>query len=306
MKIAFIINSKNKRAATLVPGLEGYFGHADPGGVQFLYTERKKHAIDLSRQAAENGCDFLIAVGGDGTLHEVVNGLLQSNLAPDKYPAVGLLPCGSANDFARTAHISSSIEALGDLIQTNTPQKIDLGQVVLENTGETRYFINIAGAGLGGEVVLKMEQSQGGLGPGIDYFRHILTGFLRYDKKKGVRCTGNCWEWHGPLLQLAVANGRCFGHALCVAPDARLADGLFLVAIFGDLSLWDYLKNLGKLKKGVKIPHPKVTYHNAQHVWLHSEDPCHIEADGEYIGLAPASLRVLPEAIRFLMPPETP
>ncbi|NIM11157.1 MAG: hypothetical protein GTO45_04165, partial [Candidatus Aminicenantes bacterium] len=72
-------------------------------------------------------------------------------------------------------------------------------------------------------------------------------------------------------------------------------------AIFGNLRLWDYLKNLGKLKKGIKIRHPEVNYYQAREVFIESEENCGIEADGEYVGLAPAKLSVLPEAIRFLM-----
>lgn len=304
MKVVFIVNNKNKRAVRVLPELERCCRQTSPAPVQFLLTRRKKHAIDLARRAAENGCDYIIAVGGDGTLHEVINGLLQSSLPAPKCPAIGLLPCGSANDFARTAHISDSVEDLLNLIQTHTTQKIDLGQILLKQTGEVRYFINIAGAGLGGEVVQKMEQSSGLLGPGLNYFWHIFAGFLRYIKKE-VTCTGGSWKWQGPLLQMAVANGRCFGNALCVAPDARLDDGLFQITIFGDLSVWDYLKNLRNLKKGVRIDHPEVTYHKTKEILLESKSPLHIEADGESVGLAPATLRVLPEALVFLMPPGT-
>jgi len=303
MKTVFIVNSKNTRAVKVLPELERYYRQTNPGGVQFLSTERKKHAIDLARQSAENGCDYIIAVGGDGTLHEVINGLLQSSLPATKYPVIGLLPYGSANDFARTAHISNSMEDLLNLIQTQTTQRIDLGQILLEQTGEVRYFINIAGAGLGGEVVQKMEQNSAMLGPGLNYFWHIFKGFLHYVKKE-VSCTSRGWQWKGRLLQMAIANGRCFGNALCVAPDARLTDGIFQVTIFGDLSVWDYLKNLGNLKKGVRINHPEVTYQNAEEVLLECNVPCPIEADGEYVGLAPATLKVLPKAIVFLMPPQ--
>ncbi len=195
----------------MLPGLERHFRQTNPGPVQFLLTRRKKHAIDLALESAENGCDYMIAVGGDGTLHEVINGLLQSSLPAHEYPIIGLLPCGSANDFARTAHVSDSMEDLVHLIETHTAQKIDLGQIVLEQTGEVRYFINIAGAGLGGEVVQKMEQSSGMLGPGLNYFRHIFTGFLRYIKKEvtlyrrelAVAGAGSCkWPW---LMGVALA-----------------------------------------------------------------------------------------------------
>lgn len=303
MKIVFVVNNKNNHLAKLLPSLDHYCRQANLGGVQFIPTLRKKHAIELARQATENDCDYIIAVGGDGTLHEVINGVLQSNLPANKYPAIGLLPFGSANDFARTAHISSSMEELIGRIQCKATQKIDLGKILLHKARETRYFINIVGVGLGPEVVQKLEQSSGVLGPGFNYLRHIIKGFLSYVKKEVV-CTGSKWRWSGRLLQLAVANGRYFGNGICTAPDARLTDGQFQVVIFGDLSIWDYLKNLGKLKKGIKIDLPQVSYHHANEVTIESTDACGIEADGEYVGLAPATISVLPRTIRFLMPPD--
>ncbi|WP_445383638.1 diacylglycerol/lipid kinase family protein [Robiginitalea sp. IMCC43444] len=301
MSIVFIINNKNNRLSKALLALEQYFRQSDKGKVEFLVTEKKEHAIQLARQATETGCKYLIAVGGDGTLHEVINGVMQSDMPATKHPAIGLLPCGSANDFARTVGVSGSIDELLQLIQSGAVRKIDLGQIRLKQTGETRCFINIAGIGLGAEVVQSLEHSSGLLGPGFNYFKHIIRGFLRY-RKKEVHCTGSSWEWKGGLLQMAIANGRYFGNAICIAPDANISDGQFQVAVFGDLSIWDYLKNLGKLKKGVKISHPQVSYYNIREVLLHSKDPCSIEADGEFVGQLPATIRVLPGAISFLMP----
>ncbi|NNE03402.1 MAG: YegS/Rv2252/BmrU family lipid kinase, partial [Eudoraea sp.] len=256
MKIVFVVNNKNNRLAKVLPRLRQYCEQMNLESAQFFSTARKKHAIELAKQATENGCDYLVAVGGDGTLNEVVNGLFQSNLPVNEYPAIGLLPYGSANDFARTAHISNSMEELFERIQSNTTQKIDLGKIILHQTLETRYFINIAGVGLGPEVAQNIEQSSSVLGPGFNYFKHIIKGFFGYVKKE-VSCTSSSWQWEGKLLQMAVANGRYFGNAICIAPSAKLTDGQFQVAIFGNLSIWDYIKNLGNLKKGVKIDHPQ-------------------------------------------------
>lgn len=274
---------------------------SDFGAVEFKHTTGRKHAIELGRNAAVNGCDFLIGVGGDGTLYELVNGLLQSEIPPQDLPVLGLLPYGSANDFARSAGINNSIEELIALILSNSTKKIDLGRIVLKQKQEIHFFVNIAGVGLGPLVVKSMEQSSRVLSPGFDYFRSILKGFLRY-QKTNVSCSCGTWHWKGKLLQMAVANGRYFGNAICVAPEAVLDDGIFQLVIFGDLSIWDYLKNLGKLKKGFKIIHPEVHYYSSKEVVLESEKPCGIEADGEYIGLLPATLSVLPKAISFLMP----
>lgn len=303
MKIAFIVNNKNNRLAKVLTELQHYCQQAKIGRVQFSATRQKKHAIDLARQASENGCDYLIAVGGDGTLHEVVNGVLQSKLLADHYPTIGLLPYGSANDFARTVNVSNAIEDLLALITSNSTQLIDLGKIVLHQARETRYFINIAGVGLGPEVVQQLEASSSVLGPGFNYFKHIIKGFLSYAKKE-VSCTSSTWQWKGSLLQMAVANGRYFGNALCIAPNAQLTDGQFQIAIFGDLSIWDYLKNIRNLKKGVKIKHPQVCYYTSSEVLLQSTDDCGIEADGEYVGRAPATISIVPKAIYFLMPPD--
>ena len=307
MNIVFVVNNKNNRLAKVLPRLDQYCQQMNMGpiamGVQFMSTLRKKHAIELAKQATENGCDYLVAIGGDGTLNEVINGMLQSNMPANDYPAIGLLPHGSANDFARTARISNSIEELIELIQSNTTQKIDLGKIIIQQTQKTRYFINIAGVGLGSEVAQNLEQSSSVLGPGFNYFKHIIKGFLSYAKKE-VSCTSSTWQWKGKLLQMVVANGRYYGNAIYIAPDAKLSDGQFQVAIFGDLSIWDYLKNFGNLKKGVKINLPQVSYYDTNEVLLESNDACGIEADGEYVGLAPATITVLPNAICFLMPPD--
>jgi diacylglycerol kinase (ATP) len=303
MEIVFVVNNKTNRLHKMLPGVIQYVKEVFPGKSVFLYTERKLHAIELARKAAESGCAYLIAVGGDGTLHEVVNGVLQSNLPKKAYPILGVLPCGSANDFARTALITNSIEALTNLIQTNSIQQIDLGKIHLKKTNKLCYFINIAGVGLGPEVVKSLEKSSGYLGAKLSYFRHIIKGFSRYHKKE-VKVTGNAWEWSGKLLQMAVANGRYYGHAICTAPDACLTDGQFQVAVYGDLSIWDYLKNIGKLKKGVKIRHKEVHYFKSDEILIESGQSCGIEADGEYVGTAPAGISVLAASIRFLLPTE--
>lgn len=301
MKVVCIINNKNNRLSRLLPQLERLSQEPSLGSVHLLTTLWAGHAVKLARQATQDGCDILVAVGGDGTLHEVVNGVMQSNIPANAYPALGLLPYGSANDFARSAGISPSLEALKELLRKQLVQRVDLGKIELEPSGDIRYFINIAGAGLSPEVARRVAKSSSVLGPGFNYFKNILNGFVSY-RKKEVTCTAPQWHWKGKVLQLAVANGQYFGNGLCIAPGARLSDGQFRLALFADLSLTDYLKNLGRLKKGVPIAHPQVSYRQVPRVHLESDDACGIEADGEYVGLAPATLSVLPGALRFILP----
>ncbi|WP_373017613.1 diacylglycerol kinase family protein [Muriicola sp.] len=301
MRLVFIINNKNNRLRKNLPGLTDYFQEAYPAQVAFQYTERRKHATELAKNAVEKGCDYLVAVGGDGTLNEVINGIMMSGLAPEKYPVLGLLPLGSANDFARTAGINASWEELDQWIRQGSIRQIDVGRISMQDMRKDRFFLNIAGVGLGPEVVLKMDRTRSVLGPSFHYFKSILSGFWSYRKKR-VQCQSPSWKWEGKLLQMAIANGRFFGNAICIAPDASLSDGQFQVVIFGDLSIWDYLKNLRKLKRGVRIVHPEVSYWAANEIRLESTDVCGIEADGEYVGHLPAGISILPGRVRLLMP----
>ncbi|MEM7186688.1 MAG: diacylglycerol kinase family protein [Bacteroidota bacterium] len=301
MKVVFVINNKGGRLNKVLPKITQHCEGTIQGEVSFFSTEYIRHATQLAREATDQGCNVLIAVGGDGTLNEVVNGILTSAVPAENYPVLGLLPHGSANDFARTAGIDQSVEALVDRINQNSHRRIDLGKIELPQKKEIRYFINISGVGLGPEVVQRLEGTNSVLGPGFNYFKHILKGFLGY-RKKEVNCKTDHWEWQGPLLQMAVANGRYYGNGICTAPDALLDDGQFQVAIFGNLSVWDYLKNLGKLKNGLKIDHPEVHYFTGQEVHLSCKTPCGIEADGEFVGNLPARLAILPDAIDFLSP----
>ena len=100
---------------------------------------------------------------------------------------------------------------------------------------------------------------------------------------------------------MALANGKYFGNAICVAPDAKLDDGMLQISIFGNLSIWDYLINLPKLRKGIKINMEEVQYFSAKELLIESKESCSIEADGEYVGLIPANIVVLPKKIKFLM-----
>ena len=286
-----------------IPKLEQYCQEKNLRDVRFIPTRWKKHAVEISKEATKNGCSHLIAVGGDGTLHEFINGILQSDLSTNGYPIIGLLPYGSANDFARTAGISNSLEELLQLIQSNTTQEIDLGKVVFPQKKETHYFINVSGIGLGALVIQKLERSSNSLSPSLNYFLYIVKGFISYTKKK-ASVTSDSRHWRGKLLQMVVANGSFFGNGICATPDAKLGDGQFQIAIFGNLSIWDYLKNLVKLKTGVKIKHPEVSYYTTKEILIESSDSCGIEADGEYLGLAPATINVQPKAISFLMPLE--
>ncbi|MDH5368307.1 MAG: YegS/Rv2252/BmrU family lipid kinase [Cyclobacteriaceae bacterium] len=300
MRIIFIVNSQIKNLKKTLKEIRREFSGFQ---ISFAQTQYKKHAIEIATQAVQNEYNYIIAVGGDGTLNEVLNGMMYASVPVNTLPVLGMLQKGSANDFSRTAGNSNSVMDLKNRITKRSDKKIDIGKIKLNSgTETTKYFINICGLGLGPEAVLIKEKSPKILGSELSYFKSIIQGFMSY-KKKGVVCTGDNWEWKGNLLQMAIGNGRYFGNSICICPDATIDDGLFHISLFGELTIIDYLKNLKKLKKGVKLDHDDAHYYISKEVTVENSGNqlCGIEADGEIMGNAPVTITVVPKAIHFLV-----
>jgi YegS/Rv2252/BmrU family lipid kinase len=304
MQVTFIVNSKIKKRHRTLNEIGDVFYKDEHIQTTILQSQYAGHSVELATECTKNGSDYLIAVGGDGTLNEVLNGMLNASVPINNYPILGVLPKGSANDFVRTIIPLQNLPQLKKAILNKSARKIDIGKVVLGSTPlRPKYFINIAGLGLGPEVVKIMQGSNKLFGSKASYFSAIIKGFLSYDKR-AVKCECEEWSWEGSLLQMAVANGRYFGDGICIAPDASVADGLLHVTLFGELSLMDYLLNLGKLKKGIKINLEGAHYFTTKQLKISSTaiKPSGIETDGEYVGEAPATITVVPNAIKFISP----
>ncbi len=276
--------------------------------VYFYETQKARHAKELSIEALKNGCDYLIAIGGDGTLNEVVNGYLEYG-GQDKSKAVlGVLPWGTGNDFVRTLGIGRSAEELKSLILNGSIKNIDAGKIIIEKEGgenQITYFDNVADAGFGAEVVSEINGvhlRKKILGGTLTFFLAVLLKFFTY-KHKRMRISWEGFSWEGPVLALVVANGQFFGSGYGIAPDAKMDDGKFQVVIAGNITMWDYFKNFGNLRKSKRIELEDMTYHETDHVRVESfGDTVFIEADGEIHGTAPLQFQCIPEALPFLAP----
>ena len=263
-------------------------------------TKRAGHAVDLAAQAADQGFEFIIAAGGDGTLNQVINGvhLNKSN----SQTVIGLIPLGTGNDFARTCGLSADAFRLTDLIESNHPLPVDLGQITClshESRKITRYFINACSVGMGPEAVKRLAKSNRALGPALTYWKAITATFLTH-RPQEIYCKTPSWEWQGKVRVLAVANGRSFGNSLYIAPDALLDDGLLDVFIAGELPLWKFLLYQQAMKAKKKIRDRLIRYNQSARIELQSPEPCAIEAEGELVGFLPAEIDVIPKKIKFL------
>ena len=283
----------------------------------YIFTERPGHATELARQAVAEGCTLIVAVGGEGTLNEVVNGLVspEGTVPPDV--VLGIIPSGTGTDFVRTLGIPRDcLQACQRLLRAET-MTVDLGEVEYAPLGPAagsgqrltsshasdqtgllhRYFINVAGLGFDGEVIERVNRSSKALGGTIPYLTSLFITLVSYQNKH-MELTMDGQTVRRRLNSVIVSNGRYFGGGMCIAPHADLTDGLFDVIILGDLNKPELVQNLPKVYNGTHLTHPKVSEHRAREVRVVSQERMLIQADGELVGMAPATFRLLPEAIR--------
>lgn len=305
-KISFVLHGKIQGKRKMLDKLNRVL--AGEFDLQFFETERARHAQSLAIEALEQGCNYLIAIGGDGTLNEVVNGFLKSGGREKHKVVLGVLPWGTGNDFVRTIGVGRSVDQLLQLIRSSSVKNIDAGKMIIMGAGgkeEVVFFNNVADAGFGAEVVSEVNGvhlRKKILGGTMTFFLAILFKFFFY-RHKQMRISMNGTVWEGPVLALVVANGNFFGSGFGIAPDARIDDGKFQVVLAGNVTMFDYFRNFGKLRKSQHIDLPDLSYHITDYVEVESlGDRVLIEADGEVHGTAPLSFECIPGALPFLMP----
>ncbi|CAN5528808.1 diacylglycerol kinase family lipid kinase [soil metagenome] len=303
-KIAFIVNGKIKPRKGLIKAIQANFkGDYNLG---FFITELSNGATRLTLRAIKENFTVIICVGGDGSLNEVANGIMEAkqvlSTAAFEQLRTGVLPYGSGNDFAKTIDVDFDIPLLKTWIDSDRHKELDLGLVKFTNlsgTEETRHFINIADVGLGGIVSRWVNESSKWLGAEIAYQWAIIRSLISY-RHQPVKARADSLIYTGKVMNYIVANGKYFGSGLGVAPDAMPDDGIFSIVIVGEISLAFYLKSLSDIRKCKRIKHPQVFYEQAKEILVESEVPQPIDMDGEYIGNTPMKIKMVPKAIRFI------
>jgi YegS/Rv2252/BmrU family lipid kinase len=300
--ICCVVNGRISRKPELETALEFVRNSLPTAKVEVLISEHEGHAIELAR-AASAGCDYLIAVGGDGTLNEVVNGCLQADCASP--PVLGVLARGTANDFTKSTHLTGGVDQLLELIRSESHRSIDAGQVSYQdargNPGQ-RYFLNVAEVGIGAEVVERVNRGKRRLGANLTFLRSALLSLIRFRKRRLVLVRENGMAAEGEYLAVVAANGRYFGSGLCIAPEARLDNGKLRLTLVGGINIADFLRHVRDLKQAETIDHPEIHYESCH--WLDvsaTTGTCPVEADGEFLGYTPARIRILPGRLKFLM-----
>lgn len=307
MNILFIVKSASRCASDIGDELAALPPASGLSNASVEFTEYAGHAADIARlQCSSVG--LIVAVGGDGTLNEVVNGCMAAVAADadTQLPLLGVIASGTANDFIRSTALKGTLEELALLMAGKSAKSIDLGRVSFRDSHGAevnRYFVNVADMGIGASVVRRVNAGGRRFGANVAYLWAIVTAFMQYQKPLlQVRSSAGL-DWQGRALACIVGNGRAFGSGLYAVPQAVIDDGQLHSVIIGDVSLLDFARKLPRLKRGQAIEHPEVVYHAAESLTLSViEGQCAMEVDGEYLDCSEVTVTILPAAIRLLLP----
>lgn len=268
----------------------------------YSFTERHLHAIELTRAALATGADLIVAVGGDGTLNQVVNGMFDATGALiNPGAAIGLITSGTGGDFARTAGIPRDpVAAARQLARATQTRVIDLGEMLLTREGKMtrRLFANIAGVGFDAEVVMRVEAGDKRGSGTLPYYSALLTTIWKY-QNKDVRLQLDNTTVEGRFNAIVICNGKYFGGGMQISPNSNLTDGQLDVITLGDLGRIEVVLNTPRLYNGTILEHPKVRAYSAQRVTIDTRQEILIQADGEFLGPGPVTFCIRPAALRL-------
>ncbi len=264
------------------------------------FTRDSGHAAELAKEAAQEGYEAIVAVGGDGTFHQVVNGLAQSQAMGQV--ALGLIPSGTGNDIARNLGIPRNTRKACQRLRDPRLRRIDIGVVVHGAGAEKResFFLSAAGVGFDAAVVHSRERYLRGLRGRAPYVLCILLTLPGYRNREVGLTLDGAARWNKRVNLIVVSNGRYFAGGMKIAPAADLSDGWLDVVTVGNVGKFEFLRSLLRVYTGTHIGHPKVEVARAGEVEIHSQEPLLLQADGVLLGQNPCRIRVLPSALSVI------
>ena len=309
-----IVNPKSAGGSTqgswagIASDLRAHFGP-----FQVAFTKKPGDGIILAKKAAESGRNLIISCGGDGTINEVVNGIMQ---AENPEVEMGVFPSGTGGDFRRTIGIPPEPRQAAKALREGKTQIIDVGKVTYvshKDISESRYFLNISSFGLSAEINKRVGANsflkwlpfgktiRGKAKFAFSTFQEVLEIESRVVNVLVDDKTSNLLQ----TLNFCVCNGRFFGGGMKIAPDAKLDDGYFDLVNIGDIKTARILLNGYKLYNGTHLDLREVQASHAKKIEVtpvNENAIINIEADGELPGKLPATFEILPKALKIRVP----
>ncbi len=273
------------------------------GDFECAFTHARGDGVRLAQEAIAAGGKLLVAVGGDGTASEVIDGM---QLAPagEGGSLFGFIPRGTGGDLRRTIGIAQDVAGAAQALASRNVAVLDLGRVEFtgpDGTRQVRHFANVAGLGISG-VVSRLVNHGVRLPSGKLSFMLATARALVTWTDRPVRWRVDGGAWHEePLTALSVCNGRYFGGGMMVAPDARMDDGVFDVVVWKGLGLVDFVVKRPMLYDGthLQLTNTRVLRAKVVEVEPVGDEVVNLDVDGENPGTLPARFTILPGALRI-------
>lgn len=268
-------------------------------------TERPGQGTAMAARAVEQGCRRLLAVGGDGTCHELLNGIFRQQAAPTGDITLSVLPIGTGNDWARTHRIPRGQAAWKHMMRAGRRRLHDAGRVTFfdeQRVARHRFFLNAVGLAFDAHVIQQINRASHGHLTG-NYFLRLLRHLLRYEAVE-LQLQLDRHARRGRFFTIEAGVGRYVGGGLQLMPHADPADGRLAVTLVAETSKLDILFNLWRFFDGSIGRHRRVALQQVKRLSARpiGDRPLPIEADGEWLGWGPAQLEVMPEAFQVWAP----
>ena len=268
-------------------------------------TDHAYHAIELAREAVLSGFRKLLVVGGDGAVHEVLNGLYsQTEVSPSEV-TVGLIPVGSGNDWSRLHRIPADYGRAVDLISEadvrTRLQDVACVHTLMDGKPYCRYMMNIGGLGFDSDVCRRFDiAKEHGHAGDRQYLKSLLSGFLAYRPLRFRVVVDGEEFYHGTAFSVALGIGQYCGGGMRQTPDAVPDDGLINVTVVGKLSKWKFLSKVPSLFKGDIYRHKEVRHTTGRRVEISAAPYSYMEVDGEPVGITPVRIEVIPAGVQVV------
>jgi len=311
MKPLVILNPRSQSGKTgdnapeLQRVIERYLGEVDRTD-----TERPRHAVEIAEQAARDGRPTVIVVGGDGTIHEVTNGLMRARESGATVPKLGIVGQGTGGDFRKSLGIDHRLDKYCETIANKNTCLVDIGKFsYLDKAGQeaNAYFTNILSIGMGGLADEYVAESSGAMGGSFVYFSASVKALLKSEVgilDCVVHRAGEQREMEIITRQIAICNGRFFGGGMEVAPMAKVDDGLFHVISMGAADKLKFALGSISIYSGKHIDKPDVEVFSCDRIDIELRNDSirkvfPLDVDGEPLGTLPVTIEVVPGAIEM-------
>ena len=269
------------------------------GEISWSGTVYPTHATELAKQAAAQGCDLVIALGGDGTAHEVVNGLMQ--VPEGKRPVMGVVPLGSGNDFAHALGVPKKPDHALVHALNGQPSKIDIGLLTDEHSGRREYFDNTVGAGFDAVVTIRSHKLIIVKGF-LMYLTAVIQTILLNHNPAKIQFQSETESWEDTVLMTTVCNGGREGGGFLISPESKIDDGLLQFLNVKKVSRAMMFRLVPEFMKGTHLRFPATQLGSFKKLRMNSDRPLYIHADGEIFtsfgsDVREVSFEVLPGAL---------